>query len=48
MRADVSATFTRLAAEIAKYAKDGIDIMIDNEWLEEVPNAIDRKKLIEV
>ena len=48
MRSDVLATFTRLAAEIGQYAKDGIDIMIDNEWLEMFPEAADRKELSKV
>jgi hypothetical protein len=46
MRTDILAIFARLSAEIAQYAKDGIDIMIDNEWLERVPEKIPRKELV--
>jgi hypothetical protein len=27
------------------YAKDGLDIMIENAWLEKVPQVADREKL---
>lgn len=48
LRADVSAAFTRLAAEIVQYSKDGLDIMLDNEWLERVPETANRKELVGV
>lgn len=48
MRSDISTSFARLAAEIGQYAKDGIDIMLDNEWLEKFPEAADRKELAKV
>jgi hypothetical protein len=44
-RIDVSATFARLAAEIALYAEDGANILIKHSWLEEPPKSVDRKKL---
>lgn len=48
MRADIAATFARLSAEVAQYAKDGMDIMLDNEWLEKVPETANRKELVGV
>ena len=45
LRRDLGLTFTRLQAEIALYAEDGTEIMIDNKWLEEPPMVDDRKKL---
>lgn len=33
------------AAEIAKYAEDGANMMINNGWLEEPPLSEDRDKL---
>lgn len=45
MRADIPTAYIRLSSEIAQFAKDGVDIMIDNEWLEKVPEAISRKSL---
>lgn len=44
-RYDLGAQYTRLAAEIVLYANDGVNIMIDNGWLEEAPQAINRRKL---
>ena len=45
-RRDISADYARLLAEVALYAEDGINIMIDNEWLEWPPHAVDRVELI--
>ncbi|MFC0560178.1 DUF3231 family protein [Halalkalibacter alkalisediminis] len=46
MRYDLVADYQRLSAEIALYAKDGLDIMLKHGWLEEPPQAPDRKELI--
>ena len=45
-RMDLSATYVRLAAEIALYAEDGANIMIKHAWLEEPPKLVDRQELI--
>jgi hypothetical protein len=45
VRRDLSVHYVRLSAEIAKYAEDGANIMIDNGWLEEPPLSEDRDKL---
>lgn len=45
-RMDLSATYTRLSAEITLYAEDGANIMIRHAWLEEPPQADDRQALI--
>jgi len=44
-RRDLGAHYTRLTAEIATYADDGLEIMIKNNWLEQPPLAADRKNL---
>ena len=44
-RADVTITFARLLAEMAKFLEDGLDIMIENKWVEQPPLADDRGKL---
>jgi len=31
--------------EILEFSKDGVDIMIENGWLEEVPETVNREKL---
>jgi hypothetical protein len=47
-RRDLSAHYTRLSAEIAQYTEDGANIMIDNGWMEQPPQAEDRKELARV
>lgn len=44
-RRDLGVMYTRLTAEIAKYAEDGANIMIDNGWMEQPPMAADRDEL---
>ncbi|MBM7692152.1 hypothetical protein JOC77_001579 [Peribacillus deserti] len=45
MRLDLGAAYTRLMAEIAQYAMDGVKLMIDNRWLEQPPQNVDREAL---
>jgi hypothetical protein len=45
-RMDLSALYARLSAEIALYAEDGANVLIDHGWLEEPPQADDRNALI--
>ncbi|MGO4889933.1 DUF3231 family protein [Anaerobacillus sp. MEB173] len=45
-RRDIAAIYTRLFAEICKYAEDGANILIDKEWMERPPHAADREELI--
>lgn len=45
LRKDLSADYTRLSAEILKYADDGAKLMIEKGWLEEPPQAADREQL---
>lgn len=44
-RHDIGVKYSRLMAEIAKYANEGAKIMIDNGWMERPPEAADRKNL---
>lgn len=44
-RRDLGIDYARLMAEIAKYADDGARLMIHNGWMEQPPEAADRKKL---
>lgn len=46
LRHDISASLYKTQLEIASYAEDGINIMIDNGWLEEPPRLIDRSEII--
>lgn len=48
MRHDLQADFVRLAAETAKYGADGLNIMIDNSWMEQPPQAINHDALSNV
>ncbi|KRE82434.1 hypothetical protein ASG89_14350 [Paenibacillus sp. Soil766] len=47
-RKDIATDYVRLAAEIATFAEDGAKLMIANGYLEEPPQAPDRKKLSKV
>jgi hypothetical protein len=44
-RHDLGAIYVRLTAEVAHFAEDGANIMIENGWLEQPPQAIDRDQL---
>ncbi|WP_368901692.1 DUF3231 family protein [Oceanobacillus oncorhynchi] len=44
-RLDLAANYERLSMEVAKLAKSGVDIMIDNNWLEQPPGTKNREKL---
>lgn len=46
VRKDIALAFGRLMAEIIDYAKDGTDLLIENGWLERVPEIADRKELV--
>lgn len=45
LRRDLSAHYTRLMAEVIQYGEDGANIMINNGWLEQPPQADDRDEL---
>ncbi|MDQ0352289.1 hypothetical protein J2R98_002123 [Alkalibacillus filiformis] len=44
-RLDLIVNYERLAVEVARYALDGAELMIKNNWLEEPPGTIDKKIL---
>jgi spore coat protein CotF len=48
MRHDIPIHYTRLATEFAQYGEDGINILIDNGWMEEPPHADDHKAIADV
>jgi hypothetical protein len=48
MRRDLSVMLTRFMGEIALYAEDGFNLMIDKGWFQRMPEAADRKELIGV
>lgn len=45
-RRDLAANYVRLTSEIAQYAEDGANIMIEHGWLEQPPQATDRDQLV--
>lgn len=45
-RADLGVLYARLTTEIALYAEDGANVLINHGWLEEPPQANDRQALI--
>jgi len=44
-RVDVAADYVRLMAETGQLGEDGAHIMIKHGWMEQPPQAVDRKKL---
>ncbi|WP_199620421.1 DUF3231 family protein [Paenibacillus alkalitolerans] len=48
LRSDLPVVYARLIAEAARLAKEGADIMIDNGWLEQPPQNINRRALTTV
>jgi hypothetical protein len=44
-RHDLGVIYVRLTAEVSQFAEDGSNIMIENRWLEQPPQAIDRDQL---
>jgi hypothetical protein len=48
LRKDITAAYVRLLAEGGKYAEDGVNIMIEQGWMEQPPQAADRNALAKV
>lgn len=46
-RKDLIRVLTGLVTDLLDFAKDGMDIMIENHWLERVPETADRKELVQ-
>ena len=44
-RLDLVVTCARLVAELTDYVKDGLDLSIENGWLERIPESAERKEL---
>ncbi len=44
-RVDLATHYSKLLIEIMNYGKDGMEMMIDREWMEEPPHAPNRKHL---
>jgi hypothetical protein len=45
LRHDVSASYLKTLADIMSYAEDGVNLMIENGWLEEPPRHIDQREI---
>jgi hypothetical protein len=46
MRSDLEAKYVKYAAEAMKYGKKGVNILIDNRWLEQPPQAVNHENLV--
>ncbi|WP_240339723.1 DUF3231 family protein [Halobacillus ihumii] len=44
-RTDLFVEYERMSLEIAKYAKDGAELMIDHGWLEQPPGTLNKQQL---
>lgn len=45
-RSDLAVNYTRLMAEIGKFAEDGTNIMIKYHWMEKPPQTLNRDQLV--
>lgn len=45
-RIDLATTYLRLSAEIGEYANDGTNLLIEHQWLEQMPSAVNREALV--
>lgn len=45
-RHDIAAKYARLLVEVGNYTEDGANIMIDNGWMEQPPEAMNRDAMI--
>jgi hypothetical protein len=48
MRKDLQTTYMKFTVEGKTYAKEGTDILIDNGWLEQPPQAVKHENLVGV
>jgi spore coat protein CotF len=48
MRGDLGANYVKHLAQIMKYTRKGVDIMIDNGWLQQPPQVIKHENLVSV
>ena len=46
IRKDLQIKFMRITPEVMKFIKDGADIMIDKNWLEQPPQSVEHKNLV--
>ena len=38
--------FSKVSLDLGVYDKEGLDLMIEKGWMEEIPPTADRKKII--
>lgn len=46
MRSDLQAKYIKYIADDMRYCKEGVDILIDNGWLEQPPQAVKHENLV--
>ena len=46
MRSDLEAKYMKYTVESMKYGKKGANIMIDNSWLQQSPQAVKHENLV--
>lgn len=44
-RRDIAEKYVGLTSELLRFAEDGMNLMIENGWMEEPPSAVDRRNL---
>jgi hypothetical protein len=48
LRHDLTAELVQISTSVINYFEDGVNIMIDNGWMEEPPRLVDRRELINI
>lgn len=48
LRTDLLSNYIKFTAEISKHAKAGVDIMIENKWMEQPPQVVNHENLLKV
>ncbi|WP_291637056.1 DUF3231 family protein, partial [Clostridium sp.] len=46
MRSDLQTNYMKYIADAMMYSKSGVDILIDNGWLEQPPQAVKHENLV--
>ena len=46
MRSDLEAKYIKYIAQIMKFGKKGVNIMIDNRWLQQPPQTVKHENLV--
>lgn len=46
IRTDLVTAFAKVTLDLQIYGKEGLNLLIDNAWMEAIPLVVDREKII--